>query len=60
MFNYILAAISFVLGGFITLYSLAAAGRELSLGLMFGVLLLANGALRVWAAFDDPNRRHPE
>lgn len=52
LFNYVLAGVSFLLGALFTLYSLAAAGSEFSLGLAFGVLLLANGALRVWAALD--------
>lgn len=52
LLNYTVAVLSFLFGGLFTFYSLAAAGRELSLGLMFGVLLLANGALRVWAALE--------
>ena len=50
--NYVVAALSFLFGLLFTLYTLASEGPSLSLGLMFGVLLLANGLLRVWAAVD--------
>jgi len=50
--NYVLAVFSLLVGLLFTLYSLAAEGREFSLGLAFGVLLLANAALRLWSAVD--------
>jgi hypothetical protein len=52
LLNYVVAVISLLFGLLFTLYSLAAEGTEFSLGLMFGVLLLANAGLRVWAALD--------
>ena len=52
MFNYIVAALSFLIGLMFTLYSLASVGASLSLGLMFGALLLVNGFLRIWAQLD--------
>ena len=51
--NYVFAALSLLAGLFFTLYTLAAQGSEFSLGLMFGVLLIANAALRLWAAVDE-------